>query len=110
MFKIALNLHKPYNYAFFCPVSKLHLTVSNPVGYVHEVTSAICSGIKGGTLIDVDGIMEQSKGKKKYEEPVMEPTKDEPAPVQQETTTGRKKRGQKQNTNDLFNELTEEKG
>lgn len=41
MLRFELNLHKPDNYAFFCPVSKMHLTLSNPIGYADRVTPAI---------------------------------------------------------------------
>lgn len=61
--KIALNLKKPGKYAFFCPVSKLHLTRSNPVGYVDRVTSAILTGLKYKTLLDVDGVVDLKTGK-----------------------------------------------
>ena len=62
MVKLALNRHKFNNYAFFCPVSKLHLTVSNPVGYTNEVTPAILRAIKVNTLIDVDGVIDIETG------------------------------------------------
>ena len=35
MIKLMLDTHKFNNYAFFCPVSKLHLTVSSPVGFTN---------------------------------------------------------------------------
>ena len=62
MVKLALNRHKFNNYAFFCPVSKLHLTVSNPVGYTNEVTPAILRAVKVNTLIDVDGVIDIETG------------------------------------------------
>jgi hypothetical protein len=61
--QIALNLRKPGNYAFFCPVSRLHLTRSNPVGYVDGVTSAILTGLRFKTLLDVDGVVDLETGK-----------------------------------------------
>ena len=61
--KIALNLKKPGKYAFFCPVSRLHLTRSNPVGYTDRVTSAILTGLKYKTLLDVDGVVDLETGK-----------------------------------------------
>lgn len=54
-FKIALNIKKPGNYAFFCPSSRLHLTLSHPVAITDRVTSSIIHGIRFGKLIDVDG-------------------------------------------------------
>ena len=62
MIKLALNLHKFNNYAFFCPVSRLHVTVSNPVGYVNEVTTAILKALKSQTLLDVDGVIDIETG------------------------------------------------
>lgn len=51
--KLQLNFNKPGNYAFFCPVSKVHLTRSNPVGFVNEVTSYISRGLKSKSIIEV---------------------------------------------------------
>jgi hypothetical protein len=51
--KLQLNFNKPGNYAFFCPVSKVHLTRSNPVGFVNEVTPYISRGLKSKSIIDV---------------------------------------------------------
>ena len=62
MIKLALNLHKFNNYAFFCPVSRLHVTVSNPIGYVNEVTTAILKALKSQTLLDVDGVIDIETG------------------------------------------------
>lgn len=62
MIKLALNLHKFNNYAFFCPVSRLHVTVSNPVGYANEVTTAILRALKSKTLLDVDGVIDIETG------------------------------------------------
>ncbi len=79
MIKLALNLHKFNNYAFFCPVSRLHVTVSNPVGYVNEVTTAILKALKSQTLLDVDGVIDIEtgtvKGATKTEVPKKEPEK-----------------------------------
>ena len=60
--KIALNLRKPGNYAFFCPVSRLHLTRSNPVGSADGVTSAILMGLRSKVLLDVDGVVDLKTG------------------------------------------------
>ena len=62
MFKLMLNLHKYNNYAFFCPVSRLHLTVSSPVGFANEVTPAILKGVKANTILDVDGVIDIESG------------------------------------------------
>ena len=78
MVKLALNRHKFNNYAFFCPVSKLHLTVSNPVGYTNEVTPAILRAVKVNTLIDVDGVIDIETGTVKDAQPVKTPVQETP--------------------------------
>ena len=62
MIKIALNVTRHNNYAFFCPVSRLHLTMSNPVGFIDVVTPAVLNGLKFGTLIDVNNMIDVSTG------------------------------------------------
>lgn len=62
MIKLMLNLHKFNNYAFFCPVSRLHLTVSSPVGFSNEVTPAILKALKAETVLDVDGVIDIETG------------------------------------------------
>lgn len=62
--KLALNLSKSNNYAFFDPQSKLHVTVSSPVDTVDRATPAIERGLKSKVLILLD-----DKGKKDPEEP-----------------------------------------
>ena len=62
MIKLMLNLHKFNNYAFFCPVSRLHLTVSSPVGFANEVTPAILKALKVKTILDVDGVVDIEAG------------------------------------------------
>ena len=78
MVKLALNRHKFNNYAFFCPVSKLHLTVSNPVGYTNEVTPAILRAVKVNTLIDVDGVIDIETGTVKDAQQVTTPVQETP--------------------------------
>ena len=78
MVKLALNRHKFNNYAFFCPVSKLHLTVSNPVGYANEVTPAILRAVKVNTLIDVDGVIDIETGTVKDAQQVTTPVQETP--------------------------------
>lgn len=51
--KLQLNFNKPDNYAFFCPVSRVHLTRSNPVAFVNEVTPYIKRGLKSKSIIEV---------------------------------------------------------
>ena len=78
MIKLMLNRQKFNNYAFFCPVSKLHVTVSNPVGYVNEVTPAILRAIKLSTLIDVDGVIDIETGTVKDAQQVTTPVQETP--------------------------------
>ncbi|MGH0051825.1 MAG: hypothetical protein ACQ5SW_00350 [Sphaerochaetaceae bacterium] len=54
-------VRKPENYAFFDPESKLHLTLSKPVGSVPLVTKGIERGLKTGKIMDMDAKV-QTKG------------------------------------------------
>lgn len=65
MLKFQLNFRKPNNYAFFCPVSKMHLTVSNPLGFAEGVTPAILRGLQTKVLLDVDNVVDMATGKLK---------------------------------------------
>lgn len=67
--KLQLNFNKPGNYAFFCPVSKVHLTRSNPVAFVNEVTPYINRGLKSKAIIEIVET-EGQKANVKQEEPV----------------------------------------
>jgi hypothetical protein len=88
MIKLMLNTHKFNNYAFFCPVSRLHLTVSNPVGYANEVTPVILRAVKAKTVLDVDGVIDLETGTvknseaavQKQEAPASAPQKPQEAP------------------------------
>ena len=82
-----LNRQKFNNYAFFCPVSRLHLTVSSPVGFASEVTPAISRALKTKTILDVDGVVDIETGTvKKAQEKSVAPAQNEPAetPAQNE--------------------------
>lgn len=95
MIKFMLNTHKFNNYAFFCPVSRLHLTVSSPVGFANEVTPAISKALKAKTILDVDGVVDIETGtvktatKQNAKAPVQEAkesanvTPEEPAKVEE---------------------------
>ena len=80
MIKLMLNLHKFNNYAFFCPVSRLHLTVSSPVGFANEVTPAIFKALKAETVLDVDGVVDIETGTVKASQqttaPAQQPVQD----------------------------------
>lgn len=88
--KIALNLRKPGNYAFFCPVSRLHLTRSNPVGYADGVTSAILMGLLSKSLLDVDGVVDLKTGKTVNKTTNNKKESKTETPVKQETVTSPK--------------------
>lgn len=78
--KIQLNFNKPDNYAFFCPVSKVHLTRSHPVDFVDEVTPYIKRGLKSEAIIDVTETTGQKENNAK-QEPIVESKKaQEPTP------------------------------
>ena len=68
MIKLMLNKYKFNNYAFFCPISRLHLTVSSPIGYTDKVTPAILKALKSKTLLDVDNVIDVEKGTIKAQE------------------------------------------
>lgn len=84
--KLQLNFNKPDNYAFFCPVSRVHLTRSNPVAYVNEVTSYINRGLKSKAIIDITETEQKSKkveqAQPKNEE--VQVQQEEPTPLVQE--------------------------
>lgn len=60
--ELRLNPRKPGNYAFFCPVTKLHLTLANPVGITDRVSPYILRGLKASTLIDVNKVINLETG------------------------------------------------
>lgn len=61
--ELRLNPRKLGNYAFFCPVTKLHLTLANPVGTTDRVSVYILRALKGKTLIDVNNVIDLETGK-----------------------------------------------
>lgn len=83
MIKLMLNLHKFNNYAFFCPVSRLHLTVSSPVGFANEVTPAISKALKAETILDVDGVVDIETGTVKAAKQEVPAPKQEEKPAEQ---------------------------
>ena len=87
MVKLMLNLHKFNNYAFFCPVSRLHLTVSSPVGYTNEVTPAILKAIKAKTVLDVDGVINLETGTINEDTKQVKNTETPAAPTEQTKST-----------------------
>lgn len=70
--KLQLNFNKPGNYAFFCPVSRVHLTRSNPVAFVNEVTPYITRGLKSKSIIEVSDNDVTGQKTAKPEEPIQE--------------------------------------
>ena len=60
--ELRLNPKKVGNYAFFCPVTRLHLTLANPVGYTDRISNYILRAIKGGTIIDVNKMINMETG------------------------------------------------
>ena len=95
--KLQLNFNKPNNYAFFCPVSRLHLTRTNPIGYANEVTPSIKRALKIGNILDITEDKVESKTEAssndqtlKEEKVVQEVEVKEPieeAKVEQQTTS-----------------------
>lgn len=60
--ELRLNRSKTGNYAFFCPVTKLHLTLANPVGITDRVSNYILRGIRSNTIIDVNKVIDLKTG------------------------------------------------
>lgn len=60
--ELRLNPRKPGNYAFFCPITKLHLTLTNPVGITDRVSVYIVRAIKAKTIIDVNNVVNLETG------------------------------------------------
>lgn len=81
MIKLALNTHKSNNYAFFCPATRLHLTITNPVGNADRISGAILRAVRANTVIDVDGVIDLKTGKLKAE------VKEDTPKVQVQNTT-----------------------
>lgn len=81
MIKLALNTHKSNNYAFFCPATRLHLTITNPVGNADRISGAILRAVRANTVIDVDGVIDLKTGKLKTE------VKEDTPKVQAQNTT-----------------------
>lgn len=114
MARFQLNLKKPNNYGFFCPVSRLHLTVSNPVGYAGEVTPAILRGIRSGSIIDIEGAAGSTSieaEQKVVEEPrqaeQLAPAQ-ETEPVQQKPKRNKRKEQNEADVSVAENPVTEE--
>lgn len=89
--ELRLNPRKASNYAFFCPVTKLHLTLANPVGITDRVSPYILRAVKSKTLIDINNVIDLATGTLKDEnasnitESKTEQVKNE-EPVKSETT------------------------
>ena len=87
---LRLNIAKPNNYAFFCPVTKLHLTLTNPVGTTDRVSAYILRGLKSKSLIDVNNVIVletgkvNAKNKKSEPEVVVQPIKSETTVTQEQ--------------------------
>ena len=80
--RIALNRLKPNNYAFFDPVSRTHLTLSDPIATVNEVTKPIERALKTKTILQLDG--EEVKGSNE------KANKEQPSKPQEEPKTEEK--------------------
>lgn len=81
--ELRLNPSKSGNYAFFCPVTRLHLTLANPVGTTDRVSPYIIRGIKSKTLIDVNGVVDLNTGNLNVVEAKV-PVKSQPTVIQEQ--------------------------
>ena len=106
MIKFMLNKYKFNNYAFFCPVSRMHLTVSSPVGFSNEVTPAILKGLKAKTILDVDGVIDLETGTVKEAQAKVQAPQPEQvvkAPIEESKETETKKKEQEPKANKSTN-------
>lgn len=105
--KYLLNLRKNDNYAFFCPQSRMHLTISNPVGFADRVTPAIARALKAQTIIDITEEENKTEpvAETKVEEPVEKKLEEVPIPTQQESTESKEVEAP---VNEVKEEATEE--
>lgn len=100
MATFCLNASKPNNYAFFCPKSKLHLTVSNPVGHVSEVTPAIIRAVKSKCILEVPDPsnhqepINTNNGQRPEEQQQKQEEPQKPAEEKKSATRGRKKKAE----------------
>jgi hypothetical protein len=69
MFLIELNKNTRENYAFYDPSAPIRLTLSEPRGYAPRLTTSILTGLRSGSLIDVEGKVDTQKGMLKEEVP-----------------------------------------
>ena len=96
---IGLNLNKPSNSSFFCPVNGLHITLSDPVGVIRQVTPMILMKLKGSypSLVNLDSRIDLETGEFKEipvpphmtqgAAPVTPPPVAPPAPVEEPVIT-----------------------
>lgn len=59
--RLGLNVARKDNYVFFDPDAPLHLSLTMPVGYTNRVTASIVRGLKAGTIIDIDHVIDLEK-------------------------------------------------
>ena len=98
MIKLALNTHKSNNYAFFCPATRLHLTITNPVGNADRISGAILRAVRANTVIDVDGVIDLKTGKLKAE------VKEDTPKVQVQNTTNARNTTENKNSDKNIDE------
>lgn len=60
--RIELNPAIRGNYSFVCLEAPLFLDVINRIGYTSVVSPSILRGLKGKTLLDLDGVIDIEKG------------------------------------------------
>lgn len=85
---LQLNFSKPDNYAFFCPVSKVHLTRSNPIATTDRLTPNIKKALRSKSILDITEKIDSNAGQKAEETKIEETkeVKEEPIPVKEEAT------------------------
>ena len=86
--RLELNRSVDENYAFFCPHALIHLSQTQPRGIAPRLSSSILTGLRFGTLIDVDGVVDLETGEIKEQVLSVSETKgvavEEVKPVEEE--------------------------
>lgn len=68
MILLQLNLAIRDNFAFVDIDAPIHLSLSSPRGSVNKLTHSILRGLRGNTILDVNGVVDITTGKLKAEE------------------------------------------
>lgn len=54
--RFLLNISKRDNFVFYDQKSKMHLSISSPIGFAKEITPVLKRSILAGNVIDIDNV------------------------------------------------------